>query len=329
MRLSSPEDPAPLKHAIIPSLSAASGSVPPLAADNPAQLYAQAAALTAMGAWSCDLSSQALSWTEGVFHIFGASLHRQMDRRETLEFYTEESRALLEQLRSRAIAEGSGFSMEAQIVRADGQRRWMRINAAVRMEQGRASALYGMKQDVTEERLRWERLRELAENDALTGLANRARFQSDFLDRPTDDPALTGIGALVLFDMNGFKAVNDMWGHAAGDACLAGFARRLSITFPEARLIARIGGDEFAMILDRGSSSAALEMTVRHRISALVLPVVWQNQQLPLGASAGIAFPGPDGKVDPEALFHEADAALYAAKRHGGNRLCTAETVSR
>ncbi|WP_442045640.1 GGDEF domain-containing protein [Novosphingobium sp. YAF33] len=318
-----------MKHAIVSSLldpvqPQTRPSTP--VASHEAQLYAQAAALTEMGAWSCDLSTQALTWTEGVFNIFGAPADRPMDRRETLDFYTEESRALLAQLRAKAIEEGSGFTMDAQILRGDGEVRWMRITAATRVERGRATTLYGMKQDITEERLRWERLRHLAENDALTGLSNRACFHSEFLDRPAGSEGLCEIGALVLFDLNGFKTVNDAWGHAAGDACLSDFARRLRRTFPEARLVARIGGDEFAMILDRSASSAALERSVRHRLPALMSPVVWQGHSLPLGASAGMAAPALAGVVDPEALFHQADAALYAAKRRGGNQLCTAGT---
>ncbi|TCM40534.1 PAS domain S-box-containing protein/diguanylate cyclase (GGDEF)-like protein [Novosphingobium sp. ST904] len=313
-----------MDHAVIQSRMTPAPGAARMMASDPAQLYAQAAALTSIGAWSCDLRTQELSWTEGVFQIFGAPLHRQMDRRETLEFYAEDSRATLERLRSQAIAARSGFSMEAQIRRADGELRWMRLTAATRVENGRPVSLYGMKQDITEERLRWERLRQMAENDALTGLSNRARFQSEFLDRPAGDDSLSDIGAIVLFDMNAFKAVNDRWGHAAGDACLTGFARRLRATFPEARLIARIGGDEFAMILDRTGSRMGLEICVRHRMNALASPVIWQERYLPLGACAGMAFPDSAGGVDPEALFHRADAALYEAKRRGGNVVCTA-----
>lgn len=315
-----------MKHAIIPSRSILTSPPPEQASHH--QRLPEGLRQPAIGAWSCDLSNQALCWTHGVFDIFGAPAERPMDRRETLEFYTEESRALLERLRADAIAQGTGFSMEAQILRADGEIRWMRITAATHVENGRPVRLYGMKQDVTEERLRWERLLHLAESDALTGLSNRARFQSEFLDCPCDDERLAETGALVLFDMNDFKAVNDRWGHAAGDACLAAFARRLRSGFPEARLIARLGGDEFAMLLGREHSPAMQQEILRRRLHALVAPVIWQDLALTIGSSAGMAFLPAGGRVAPEALFHEADAALYAAKRHGGTRLCIAASAA-
>lgn len=283
-------------------------------------LHARAAALSGIGAWECDLATQQLTWTPEVYELFGLPLGTPLDRRATTEMYVEESRLALERLRSDAIAMWRGFSLDAEIVGADHRRRWMRVTAGVTIRHGRVASLYGTKQDVTQEHRRCEALRRLAEEDALTGLASRRIFQSAFLDTPVArDPG--GVGALVLFDVDGFKRINDDWGHAAGDACLRQVAARLLRGFPDAQLVARIGGDEFAVLLPAGLSAGAMHAVARAQVAHIAAPILWNDHLLEIGASAGMAIAGVGGGYDPEALFAAADAALYEAKRAGGNML--------
>ena len=287
------------------------------------ELYDHAASVVPMGAWSCDLANERLAWTGGVFDIFGLSNEQALERRVILEAYDEQSRELLERRRSHAIETCSGFSLDARILRPDGTERWIRITAATRNSNGRARTLYGMKQDITEDHARWEALRAQAECDPLTGVANRARFQR-FLEQPSDEAALDRIGALILFDMDGFKQVNDWWGHAAGDACLVAFGERLRKAFPQARLVSRIGGDEFAVLLPPVSSRGETERAVRSLIGNLLHPVPWNGDLLPLGVSAGLAFASQESGLDPQKLFAAADRALYNAKAHTSTVLvCT------
>lgn len=276
-------------------------------------------AFAPIGAWSCDLRNDRLTWTGGVFEIFGLATDRTPDRRATLDMYCEESRELLEWHRARAIETCSCFAIEARILRTDGSERWMRITAATQHVGGRAEALFGMKQDITEDRARWDLLRAQAECDALTGLANRVPFQR-FLDQPSNAPALSRVGALLLLDMDGFKKLNDGWGHAAGDACLVALGKRLRLAFPHADLISRIGGDEFAILLPPTRSQDRTEAQVRSAINTLIAPVVWDGHRLPIGLSAGLAFVSPDIEADPQHLFIAADQALYSSKasRSGG-----------
>lgn len=278
------------------------------------RLYEQAASLVPIGAWSCDLQTERLSWTGAVFDIFGMSTAEAPDRRTTIEFYGEESRELLERKRSRAIETCASFSLDANIARADGIERWIRITAATRSSNGRARMLYGMKQDITEDHARWERLRAQAECDPLTGVANRVPFQR-FLDQSNDAPPLNRIGALLLFDMDGFKKINDRWGHAAGDACLAAFAERLRKAFPRALLVSRIGGDEFTVLLPPIHSRRETEAAVRSLIGNLLSPIPWTGDLIPLGVSVGLAF-ASEAERDPQMLFIAADKALYNAKKN-------------
>lgn len=282
-------------------------------------LYSRALPLAGAGVWECDLRDDTLMWTSGVYDLFGIPHGSRLDRREILVMYDDESREAMERMRMDAIKRQRGFSLDARIIRADGQKGWMRLTAGVVSSGGRAARLYGMKQDITAERERWDALRRMAERDALTGLANRALFQSRFLDAAHDAPTITPLGALVLFDVDGFKQVNDLYGHAAGDACLMTVAERLRSGFPDALLIARIGGDEFAVLVNVDRSPRALELAVERQLAMLAMPVFWQGRLLEIGASAGVAITDNPLHYDAEALFVAADTALYAAKRAGRN----------
>ncbi len=109
------------------------------------------APLALAAAWSCDLSDDSLTWSAGVFELFGIPQGSKLDRGEIVEMYAEESRELLGRLRAEAIATCGSFTFEARIHRRDGEMRWMRVTADVAAKDGRATHLYGMKQDITGE----------------------------------------------------------------------------------------------------------------------------------------------------------------------------------
>jgi PAS domain S-box-containing protein len=104
-------------------------------------------------AWECDLADDSLHWSPGVFDLFGLPRDAPVKRSEVVRQYTPESRAELERLRRDAIATCGSFTFEAEIRRSDGSPCWMRISADVVTRNGRATRLYGCKQDITEEML--------------------------------------------------------------------------------------------------------------------------------------------------------------------------------
>ncbi|WP_343614389.1 diguanylate cyclase [Novosphingobium sp.] len=254
--------------------------------------------------------------------------HR-LDRREAAGFYAEESRVMMERLRAEAVTHGRPFAMEARIIRPDGQERWMRLSADVIRDNGRIVQLYGLKQDITEEKQRWEALRQRAEHDALTGLANRALFEERFLNAPLARPGLTPLGALVLVDLDSFKQVNDRFGHGAGDACLKAAAQRIAACFADALLVARIGGDEFAVLTGADLSPAMLEARVGRLLAELNRPILWRGHRLTIGASAGMAMAQDAHRYDAQALFAIADEALYAVKASGKGAMIMGDPACR
>ena len=279
----------------------------------PAPMLVRAAALARAGAWRCELSDQRLAWTPAVFDLFGIEPGRPLDRREAVERYTPDSRAAMERLRAAAIDSGDPFTFDAELARDDGSRRWIRVWGEVERRNGRAVALNGWKQDITAERAAMAALRQRADRDALTGLANRAAFRTRL--------EAGDAGALLLLDLDGFKAINDAHGHAAGDACLAMVAERLAAAFAEALVAARLGGDEFAVLLPVPERRLAAARRIADAVRTLSLPVEWDGRLLRFGVSGGLAFADARRLADPDRWLREADGALYAAKRLGKGRI--------
>lgn len=170
-------------------------------------------------------------------------------------------------------------------------------------------------------------LRELASHDHLTGLPNRALF-TERLDRAVARHGRDATGVAVMFcDLDGFKAINDEHGHAAGDLVLSVIADRLRLVTRETDTTARVGGDEFVIVCEGVTEVAELEVLARRVIEAvggpITLPQVGRTPQPPVrirvGISVGIGVAGPDHiEVDPDRLLTLADTAMYRAKATGG-----------
>ncbi|MGX7873948.1 diguanylate cyclase domain-containing protein [Mesorhizobium sp. ORM6] len=276
------------------------------------KIFDRASVAARIGVWECSLPGEQLHWTDVVYDLFDLPRGAALDRSEIIKCYPPESRKALDSLRGRAIAERSGFTLDAEITTFAGRSRWIRITATVECEAGMPVRIFGMKQDITEEKILSDRMRYLAEFDAMTGLANRARFQARLAHADEGRP----LGALLLIDLDGFKAVNDTFGHVVGDECLKAAAERLAGGCGEAELVARVGGDEFAVLLGAHLDRGAVSGVARRIIEAMGKPVAACGQSLRLGASVGIAFAGAGSPCD---LFAQADTALYAAKAAGRN----------
>ena len=165
-----------------------------------------------------------------------------------------------------------------------------------------------------------ERLNRLAQYDELTGLANRSLFQ----DRLTRAIAWARrhdrLAAVMILDLNGFKAVNDQLGHSAGDRLLTIVAGRLTKRLRETDTVARLGGDEFALLIENLAKPEHAALVARKLLDTVAPPIELDEQQVTVTASLGVALYPRDG-ADPDTLVREADRAMYRAKAEGGN-LC-------
>lgn len=169
-----------------------------------------------------------------------------------------------------------------------------------------------------------EETRRLAITDSLTGLFNRRHFNQQLEENVGRAQRYEETLALVFVDLDHFKEVNDRFGHHAGDRCLQALSNTLRESVRDSDQIARIGGEEFAVLLIRADRQLALSIAQRlhERIDNLILE---EDPPLPvnLTASLGVAF-FPDDGDDPKSLMRAADRALYTAKRLGRNRVALA-----
>lgn len=190
--------------------------------------------------------------------------------------------------------------------------------SAIRDDNERITHYVSVFSDISRQKDYEQRLRQMALHDSLTGLPNRRLF----IER--GNQALLGAerhdqGVSVLFiDLDKFKAVNDIHGHAAGDALLVQVAGRLAAAVRSSDTVARLGGDEFVILLPELSDTPALKVVAEKIIHALDEPFLVQGLQLDISASVGIARYPADG-ADIESLLRAADDTLYKVKEGGRN----------
>jgi diguanylate cyclase (GGDEF)-like protein/PAS domain S-box-containing protein len=187
------------------------------------------------------------------------------------------------------------------------------------MSHGAARVMVAVIRDVTQRKASEAEMLRLAYHDPLTGAANRALLEDRLAEGLARARREHGRLALILVDLDDFKAVNDEYGHSTGDAVLVGFARRLGAIVRETDLLARLGGDEFAILLTGLRGKGGAMAFARRLVNRLLLPLEVEDRQHSVRASFGIAT-WPEAGDTAEALQEHADQALYTAKRQGGGQ---------
>ncbi len=241
-----------------------------------------------------------------------------------------------------AAADGEVVSLDHRMLHADGSIRWFSRRAAVlhRSDLGAVTQLVGVARDITDAMAIEQRLQHSALHDELTGLPNRALLTDRLTSAIARCQAGGGELAVLFCDLDGFKRVNDSAGHAAGDAVLIETARRLLHAVRDSDVVARVGGDEFVIVIDPGSHGRAgaaragaergydLDLAVRiceRVIVAVRQPITVNGVEHVVSASIGLSY-GPPVRGDqltvstPEQILQDADAAMYKAKSRGKDR---------
>ena len=188
----------------------------------------------------------------------------------------------------------------------------------VRGADGGITHFVAIKLDITARKRQEERIHYLAMHDALTGLANR-RLLSENLTRVVHQARRGRRGALMLIDIDNFKLVNDTLGHAAGDQLLKEFAQQITLAVRGGDLVARMGGDEFAVLLEGVELDDAIQTAHRFHAELEAYRFSFGDHVLDIDASVGVA--PIDGSLDAEVVTVHADSALYSAKELGKNRV--------
>ncbi len=211
---------------------------------------------------------------------------------------------------------------EIQVKRADGRLVWVDLTMSViRDEDGKP--LYRLSQllDIQARKEAEEQLRHLADHDPLSGVFNRRRFEVELDLELTHDAQHARSSAVLLFDVDDFKQINDTLGHGAGDAVIVRLGETLRGQVRTGDAVARVGGDEFAILLRRIDIAGAERIATKIRDKARVELARAIGAATPIGLSVGIAMIDGASGLGADAILGRADAAMYEAKRRGGDRV--------
>jgi diguanylate cyclase (GGDEF)-like protein/PAS domain S-box-containing protein len=215
----------------------------------------------------------------------------------------------------------STFRTEKRYRHGAGREVWVSVHATlVRDADGDPSHILGQIQDITDRRGFEDRLQHLVDHDSLTGLFNRRRFEQELERHVTHTARYGAAGALLVLDLDDFKAVNDTLGHHAGDELIIAVAGLLRTQLRDSDVIARLGGDEFAILLPAGTVdeaaavAAKLVRAVREEVT-----VLGARRSRRITTSVGVA-PFSSTEATGEEVLISADLAMYEAKEAGRNR---------
>jgi diguanylate cyclase (GGDEF)-like protein/PAS domain S-box-containing protein len=217
------------------------------------------------------------------------------------------------------MAQGLVFECELLVRRKDGSAFWCELRGRAidpaAVDDGSIWVVF----DISARKEREQRIQHLADHDALTGLLNRRLLEDRLQQSITLARRNDALVAVMLIDLDGFKAVNDQFGHLMGDYALRTVARRLRECVRESDTIARLGGDEFVVLLSGQRVPDDSSLVAEKILGALTEPVAAGGRRFEIGASIGISIYPRDGTT-PEALLRHADAAMYRVKEAGKNR---------
>jgi diguanylate cyclase (GGDEF)-like protein/PAS domain S-box-containing protein len=241
-------------------------------------------------------------------------------RKKPFKFYVDplQREAMVELVR----AHGHVQRFEIQVRRRDGGSSWLSLSLnGVMDEAGGLMRMHGLALDVTIQKREHDELARMASTDILTGLANRAAMLAQ-LDRMLIQAKARGLVLGVLFmDLDGFKDINDQWGHQAGDLVLIQVAERIRLRLRGSDVLARMGGDEFAILLWDLGAERNLHTVAKAVVRDMQVPFECLGVFCNLGASLGGSL-FPEHAASSSDLLALADQAMYRVKRQGKNGFC-------
>ncbi len=236
-------------------------------------------------------------------------------------------RCALKRAIDQALTSKRPLRIETRFIWPDGSAHWIRLKARplAGLNDG-PLRLAGLARDITDDRateearrLATERMTYLAHHDALTGLANRRLLKEKLLAALAGDAARRV--AMICIDLDNFKAINDVFGHATGDRLLAHAATQFAACIGTRGTTARYGGDEFAVLIPDFHDLDEVRAIAAKLLRALAAPFALDARAIVLGGSIGISV-APDDTIDAERLMTNADTALYRAKSDGRGTAC-------
>ena len=296
-----------------------------------------------IGVWQYDVTRDHIEWDARLRSIYGLASDLSPLPRDIWERALHpDDRDFAIRATQKALTRRIDYDLAFRIIRRDGAVRYIRSRVSYQEDLIGGPILVGINWDATEEHEHSEALRtanqlaavrngeleaaraEMEHNalhDALTGLPNRRKLDQVQRQRAERPDGSTERAAILHIDLDRFKQINDVFGHDAGDFVLRNTADILRDCVVPGSLVARVGGDEFAIFVPQAPSDAELGRLAEGLIARIAQPVHYEGNACRYGISVGIAV-AEGGQIDGKALFVNADLALYRAKAEGRGRHC-------
>ncbi|MCM2315931.1 MAG: EAL domain-containing protein [Thermoanaerobaculia bacterium] len=268
------------------------------------------------GVFRCDSAGQILDCNQACARILGFASPAELMRQNLAQLFVTESQ-LLENFRDLRVNQ-SIVNYEAELRRSDGSSTWALVNVSIRALENEREVIEGGIVDITERKLAEAKIEYQAYHDALTGLPNRNLVRDRLEVALAQARRLDRVLGLLFLDLDEFKLVNDTLGHHAGDKLLQRIAARLRASVRDDDTVARMGGDEFTILVPQLADERHATVVAEKLIDAVAEPIEVEGHLLFPTASIGIAIFPNDGN-DAATLLRNADAALYRAKEMGRN----------
>ena len=274
------------------------------------------------GVWDWNILTNEVVYSKRCKEILGYGPDETPDRffeQWESRIHPDDRDAVLDALRLSIT--GAPYHSEYRLQHKDGSWKWVLARTVVvrQDDAGKPVRMSGTLSDISQKKESEELIWRHASFDTLTGLPNRRLFR-DRLEQEVRKAHRSGLGVALLFiDLDRFKEVNDWLGHDAGDMLLVQAANRLNACVRDSDTVARIGGDEFTVILTELSDKAHVEHIAQKIINTLAEPFRLNDDMAYVAGSIGITL-YPIDADDPEELIRNADQAMYAAKRAGRNQ---------
>ncbi len=273
-----------------------------------------------LGIWMVDAKGKAQFVNQGFCNATGISEARFLAARHYADVMPQSVSASCMQSDKECFEQMEPHLSTEWLPFVDGREHLLEITKIRLLDKdGSVRGLIGLSADVTERKEHEKQLEHIAHFDALTGVPNRvllADRMSQALARTKRD---RGLMAVCYLDLDGFKPVNDTFGHEAGDKVLVEITRRIKETIREDDTVARLGGDEFVVLLVGLQVPEECVGSLHRLLEAINRPIEIQGKPLRISASIGVSL-YPEDEHDPDTLLRHADQAMYIAKQSGKNR---------
>jgi diguanylate cyclase (GGDEF)-like protein/PAS domain S-box-containing protein len=272
--------------------------------------------LAKIGSWRLNKENNILEWSDETYRILGISKDTPLTYNSFLECIHPDDEKMVNNAWQKALR-GEIYEVEHRII-VKNKTKWVKEYARLETDKsGKLCAGIGMVQDITEQKLYQEKLETLANYDPLTGLANRTLLMSHLQKSIEKAKRNKTQIALLVFDLDRFKDINDSYGHNSGDELLQHIANSFSSRLRDGDMVGRIGGDEFAVILENLAHPEDAGRLASEMIHTLSLDYELSARAVAhVGVSVGIALYPEDGTNASDLLQHS-DAALYKSKADG------------